>query len=304
MDGQKRRSLALALSFCPSYGPLRSELAIGSPSPPMSSPAWLSTATDIVGEHHTALSTCRWVQGTWAGVDRVTRALQSQPPWTLTRFAGFFGPAMVNYVMGQILAREQRVHDLHDMQAKSQWRTPDMVGCVRIFEKARGLVCGGRRHQLKTPLHAQSPFFLFYILDTTTRGCCASSASASWAWVPSVSRSQRRVSFSAWTCAASHVQSRVILSQVRQLRLAASTTPNLPRLLHTMASPHQPGASSRFSDVEYFVRPETLPSFLDGCDYVVSLLPSTEETRGFLTAEKLAPCKGQVCSSAHSGTCH
>jgi phosphoglycerate dehydrogenase-like enzyme len=46
----------------------------------------------------------------------------------LTRFAGFFGPAMVNYVMGQILAREQRVHDMHEVQAKSQWRTPDMVG--------------------------------------------------------------------------------------------------------------------------------------------------------------------------------
>jgi phosphoglycerate dehydrogenase-like enzyme len=83
------------------------------------------------------------------------------------------------------------------------------------------------------------------------------------------------------------------------------STSSATRRLPTSPVLHSSIASSTwslpfFSDVEYFVGPETLPSFLDGCDYVVSLLPSTEETRGFLTTEKLAPCKGQVRSLANS----
>lgn len=51
---------------------------------------------DFVAEHLHYLQRCRWVQGTWAGVECVVAATAGQaPPWQMTRFAGYFVSGVV-----------------------------------------------------------------------------------------------------------------------------------------------------------------------------------------------------------------
>ena len=84
---------------------------------------------DLLVENHAYLTpACRWVQGTWAGVDRIVSALRdakcSPPPWPLTRFGGFFGPAMSDYVLGGILMHERHFGVYAREQVAGLWR-PD-----------------------------------------------------------------------------------------------------------------------------------------------------------------------------------
>ncbi len=81
------------------------------------------------------LDSCKWIQSTWAGVESLVdhvRAQQQQqqqqhegagrrPPWVLTRFAGFFGPAMSQFVLAAILARERKVFAYAARQKSKEW---------------------------------------------------------------------------------------------------------------------------------------------------------------------------------------
>ena len=43
------------------------------------------------------------------------------PPWRLTRFAGYFGPAMADYVCSHILARERHSGHFMKLQEGKRW---------------------------------------------------------------------------------------------------------------------------------------------------------------------------------------
>ena len=70
------------------------------------------------------LRECRWIQSSWAGVESLVdfvRAQDARPAWRLTRFAGFFGPAMSQFVLAAILARERRVMHYAALQRRVDW---------------------------------------------------------------------------------------------------------------------------------------------------------------------------------------
>eukprot|EP00730_Choanoeca_flexa_P015528 TRINITY_DN7149_c0_g1_i1.p1 TRINITY_DN7149_c0_g1~~TRINITY_DN7149_c0_g1_i1.p1 ORF type:complete len:330 (+),score=70.72 TRINITY_DN7149_c0_g1_i1:2-991(+) len=84
----------------------------------------------IIASHLNHLDNLQWLQSTWAGVERIMKALEGkpQPSWSLTRFAGYFGPAMTQYILAHILAHKQRIqqHCRDQMQAHwpdYEWRT-------------------------------------------------------------------------------------------------------------------------------------------------------------------------------------
>ncbi|KAL6076853.1 D-2-hydroxyacid dehydrogenase [Balamuthia mandrillaris] len=73
------------------------------------------------------LSSLKWYQSTWAGVDTLFKAMNKspgtpQPPnVTLTRLGGVLGPAMAEYVFAFILAQERRLAELATAQQNKQW---------------------------------------------------------------------------------------------------------------------------------------------------------------------------------------
>jgi len=83
---------------------------------------------NVVANNLHQFRNCKWIQATFAGVDSLVKTLSSSPPWILTRFVGYFGPAMTNYVFAHLLAREQRLLELAAIQKVKKWRTDDMAG--------------------------------------------------------------------------------------------------------------------------------------------------------------------------------
>ena len=63
-----------------------------------------------------------------------------------------------------------------------------------------------------------------------------------------------------------------------------------------------PSSSPSFVSKTFGMGDEQLRSFLGGCDYVVNLLPSTPDTRGVLSASRLAWCKRAERGSSSSAT--
>lgn len=90
-----------------------------------------------------------WVSLTWAGVEKVIPAMQRAvpPPWRLTRFAGFFGPAMAEYVVGTIIARERGLGHYAEAQVKREW---EKRGKYRMLQV--GMPCAklSLRHQCES----------------------------------------------------------------------------------------------------------------------------------------------------------
>lgn len=66
---------------------------------------------------------CKWLASTWAGVEKVLAKIDAAapPPWRLTRFAGYFGPAMADYVCSHILARERHSGHFMKLQEAKRW---------------------------------------------------------------------------------------------------------------------------------------------------------------------------------------
>lgn len=77
--------------------------------------------------YRSLLSSLRWVQNTWAGVDILFQGnipdMVRKSSLTLTRFSGpSFGHAMAEYVLGQILNYERNFYYLHSSTTiEKQW---------------------------------------------------------------------------------------------------------------------------------------------------------------------------------------
>jgi len=73
------------------------------------------------------LVNCRWLQSTYAGNDALFQKLMApnakfkEPSFTVTRFAGYFGPLMAEYVIGHLVAHQRQFFALEKDQEQSQW---------------------------------------------------------------------------------------------------------------------------------------------------------------------------------------
>lgn len=96
-----------------------------------------STSTSSI-EHGTSSSSSllpnlKWCQSTYAGVDPLFRAKQDLTlfplPFTLTRFAGVFGPPIAEWCLAQIISHERKFDLMRRDQSKKEW-----VGSQEVLE--------------------------------------------------------------------------------------------------------------------------------------------------------------------------
>lgn len=122
----------------------------------LADPSKLEPYLDKIGGNGSSVGT-QWVALTWAGVERTITALRvdstatsasansnssgggaidssstatSSPQWRLTRFAGYFGPAMAEYVLGHVISRERGFAEYAAAQAQRKWAP--RPGCVHF----------------------------------------------------------------------------------------------------------------------------------------------------------------------------
>ncbi|KAL7581716.1 hypothetical protein ACA910_022256 [Epithemia clementina (nom. ined.)] len=78
----------------------------------------------------TSLQNLKWCQSTYAGVDPLfvvsadgvgNRLLQPRPQWTLTRFAGCFGPPIAEWCLARIIEHERSFAATANDQSKKEW---------------------------------------------------------------------------------------------------------------------------------------------------------------------------------------
>ncbi|KAM7314797.1 glyoxylate/hydroxypyruvate reductase A isoform X2 [Ixodes scapularis] len=83
----------------------------------------LITDTDILKDVLYELPNMKWVQLTWAGVDRLLPHLdRSKPPPTYTITRAFcFGILMAEYVVAGIINIERGLYSYYDLQKKKEW---------------------------------------------------------------------------------------------------------------------------------------------------------------------------------------
>lgn len=75
------------------------------------------------------LTALGWVQSTWAGVEPLL-APSLRRDYVLTSACGVFGPLMIEYVFGYMLAHERRILEKHASQQKGRW-DPKPPGTLR-----------------------------------------------------------------------------------------------------------------------------------------------------------------------------
>ena len=83
----------------------------------------LLTDPHTAPQHLSKLSKLEWMQLTWAGIDKAIPYILSQQNTSLmvTRFGGVFGPAMAQYVIGQIASWERDFRKLWSDHQKCDW---------------------------------------------------------------------------------------------------------------------------------------------------------------------------------------
>jgi phosphoglycerate dehydrogenase-like enzyme len=75
------------------------------------------------------LTTLRWIQATWAGVEPLLDP-SLRRDYVLTNARGVFGPQMSEYVFAYLLAHERRILDKHRAQMAGRW-DPTPPGALR-----------------------------------------------------------------------------------------------------------------------------------------------------------------------------
>lgn len=85
---------------------------------------------DLVSPYLYELQNAKWVQGTWAGVEKVFRNLRANqpPPFLMTRFSGkHFGTLMSEYVIANLINNERALFEIRDNQKKTEWITAGKI---------------------------------------------------------------------------------------------------------------------------------------------------------------------------------
>ena len=104
----------------------------------------LKTATAVIGEPDLDLlheaPAVRWVQMTWAGTDKYTRAAQPFPAgMMLTNAVGGYGHTISQHALGQALSLAQNLGRYAKQQASAEWTD---LGPVQSFDGATVLIFG------------------------------------------------------------------------------------------------------------------------------------------------------------------
>jgi len=85
----------------------------------ISEPAVVAT---LLEHDASALPSLRWCQSTYAGVDPIFNSSLTFPlPWTLTRFAGCFGPPIAEWCLARIIGHERNFAASAEDQSGKSW---------------------------------------------------------------------------------------------------------------------------------------------------------------------------------------
>lgn len=91
---------------------------------------------NLVGKYLYDLPNAKWIQGTWAGVDKLMPFIQKDKyiPYQITRFTGeHFGKIMGEYVLANIVNNERNLLDLRKYQEKKEWNQDGKISNYRII---------------------------------------------------------------------------------------------------------------------------------------------------------------------------
>ncbi|GJQ86442.1 hypothetical protein Trydic_g10349 [Trypoxylus dichotomus] len=78
----------------------------------------------------------KWIQGTWAGVDKLIPSLKQDTafPFVITRFSGqHFGRIMAEYVLSQIVLHERDYLKVYDNQVSKIWNRDGKISDYRVI---------------------------------------------------------------------------------------------------------------------------------------------------------------------------
>lgn len=177
---------------------------------------------DLLIPYINKLTSVKWIQSTWAGLDKLAPHIQStQKNYVLTRFSGeFFGLAMSEYVIAQIVNFERDQRQQYENQKLSVWKEE---GKVKYHRHICDLTIG--------------------ILGLGTIG----------------------------------------KSVAEKLKLFGATIWGMTR-----STPKE-----RLSYVDEYRTVDDLQDLLQNCDYIINILPSTQNTDGLLNGTVLQHCKAK-----------
>jgi phosphoglycerate dehydrogenase-like enzyme len=91
---------------------------------------------DLLCNYLYELPNTKWVQGTWAGIDKLIPQIESSKPlpFQMTRFTGeHFGKLMGEYVVANIVNHERNFFELKIHQQKQQWHREGKVTDYRVI---------------------------------------------------------------------------------------------------------------------------------------------------------------------------
>lgn len=177
---------------------------------------------DLLAPYANKLTSVKWIQVTWAGLDKFIPHVQNtRRDYILTRFSDdSFGLAMSEYVIAKIVNYERDQRQQYENQRLAEWKQDGRLINHRLI---RDLTIG--------------------ILGVGTIG----------------------------------------KTVAEKLKLFGATTWGMTRTFSKEKLP--------FLDEHRTV--DGLPDILENCDYVINVLPSTQETVGLLNGNVLEHCKGR-----------
>ncbi|KAL0099206.1 hypothetical protein PUN28_020050 [Cardiocondyla obscurior] len=177
---------------------------------------------DLLIPYVNKLTSVKWIQATWAGLDKFVPHVQNmQRSYILTRFSDeSFGLAMSEYVIAQIVNYERDQRQQYENQKLTTW---NQEGKLRNYRLIRDLTIG--------------------ILGVGTIG-------------KSVAEKLKQFGATIW-----------------------GMTQSIPEKKLPYLDEHR--------------TVNDLPDILKNCDYVVNILPSTQDTVGFLNGDVLEHCKAK-----------
>ncbi|XP_022903976.2 glyoxylate/hydroxypyruvate reductase A-like [Onthophagus taurus] len=91
---------------------------------------------DLIAPVLNDLPNTKWIQGTWAGVDKLLPSVNPEKPlpFTITRFSGkHFGRMMSEYVISQIVSHERSFEQINMNQKESLWNQDGKFSEFRVI---------------------------------------------------------------------------------------------------------------------------------------------------------------------------
>ncbi|XP_069954129.1 glyoxylate/hydroxypyruvate reductase A-like isoform X2 [Cherax quadricarinatus] len=193
-----------------------------------------------------------------------------------------FGQLMAEHVIGWIICHERSWLTSRQNQLKSEWKYAEVIRYRSLQDLTVGVLGMGI-------IGREVPKYLKAFNSTVHAYTRTAPSVADTCTAPSV----------AGTCTAPSVADTCIAPSVADTCTAPSVadTCTAPSVADTCTAPSvadtctAPSVESKSNYVDKYWRSDELPLFLQQCDYIVSILPSTSETRGMLGSDILKNAK-------------